>query len=52
MRILAALLLAGLKLIDEGSHGNLTMSSKVNSPCQNSESTLGKGDVRGLEQKY
>lgn len=36
----------------EGSHGFLTMSPLINGTCQNSESTLGLGDMLGLEQKY
>lgn len=36
----------------EENHGYLTMSPKINGQCQNSESTLGLGDMLGLEQKY
>lgn len=38
--------------VNEADHGNLTMSPFINGPCQNSESTLGLGDVRGLRQLY
>ena len=41
----------GLDHVAEGLHGNLTMSPLI-APCQNSEATLGLGDVRGLERKY
>lgn len=42
----------GLAHVNEKDHGYLTMSRYVNGPCQNSESTLGKGDVLGLRDKY
>ncbi len=38
--------------VSEADHGNLTMSTAINGPCQSSESTLGLGDVRGLRQLY
>jgi hypothetical protein len=41
----------GLGHVDEGTHGALTMSPTIYA-CQNSESTLGKGDVLGLQSKY
>jgi hypothetical protein len=42
----------GLDHVSESAHGNLTMSPNINGPCQNSESTLGKGDVLGLRALY
>lgn len=42
----------GLAHVAESPHGNLTMSPAVNGPCQNSEATLGKGDVLALQAKY
>ena len=33
--------------LDESTHGNLTMSAQSNGPCQQSEYTLGRGDVLG-----
>ncbi|QIN79020.1 matrixin family metalloprotease [Rubrobacter marinus] len=42
----------GLSHVSEGSHGNLTMSTRSNGPCQASERTLGRGDVLGLDAKY
>jgi hypothetical protein len=41
----------GLAHVTEGLHGHLTMSPLI-APCQSSESTLGLGDVRGLERTY
>jgi hypothetical protein len=41
----------GLNHVSESSHGKLTMSTTINA-CQNTESSLGLGDVRGLESKY
>lgn len=41
----------GLGHVDEALHGRLTMSP-ILLFCQNSESTLGLGDVRALEAKY
>lgn len=42
----------GLGEASESSHGNLTMSSESNGPCQSSERSLGRGDARGLNSKY
>lgn len=42
----------GLAHVAESPHGNLTMSPAMNGPCQSTESTLGKGDVLGLQAKY
>ena len=42
----------GLGEAPEGSHGNLTMSTFSNGPCQTSERSLGLGDARGLNKKY
>ena len=42
----------GLGEAPESNHGNLTMSSQTNGPCQTSERSLGKGDARGLNSKY
>jgi hypothetical protein len=36
----------------ESEHTNLTMSPRINGPCQGSESTLGRGDASGLNAKY
>ncbi|HEV3002632.1 MAG TPA: hypothetical protein VGW75_17985 [Solirubrobacteraceae bacterium] len=36
----------------EADHGWLTMSGTINGACQESESTLGLGDVRGLQTLY
>ena len=41
----------GMGHVSESTHGKLTMSPTMYA-CQNSESTLGLGDVRGLEAKY
>ena len=41
----------GLNHVSESSHGKLSMSPTIMA-CQNSESSLGLGDVRGLEAKY
>jgi len=41
----------GLDHVGEGVHGNLTMSPLI-LPCQNGETTLGLGDVRGLRALY
>ncbi len=42
----------GLAHVAESSHGELTMSPSINGPCQDSESTLGDGDVQGLRAMY
>lgn len=42
----------GLDHVGEGTHGDLTMSPSLNGPCQDSESTLGEGDVKGLRALY
>jgi hypothetical protein len=36
----------------ESEHRNLSLSPLINGPCQNSESTLGRGDANGLNVKY
>jgi hypothetical protein len=41
----------GAAHVPESSAGTLTMSSS-GSPCQNSESTLGQGDIIALDKKY
>ncbi len=41
----------GLSHVSESSHPKLTMSPTIY-PCQNGESTLGLGDLRGLEYLY
>lgn len=42
----------GLGHVGEAKHGRLTMSRYLDGSCQNNESTLGLGDLRGLEQLY
>jgi hypothetical protein len=42
----------GLGHVDEVTHGNLTMSTQINGPCQKSESRLGRGDVFALRELY
>jgi hypothetical protein len=42
----------GLDHVGERRHGRLTMSPFLDGPCNNNESTLGRGDLRGLEQLY
>lgn len=42
----------GLGHVDERAHRNLTMGPIINGPCQSSERSLGRGDVRGLDRKY
>lgn len=41
----------GLANVSEASQTNLTMSSRLFA-CDNSASTLGLGDMRGLEARY
>jgi hypothetical protein len=42
----------GLGHVDEAAHGNLTMSTNINSDCSNFEANLGKGDVLALRELY
>lgn len=42
----------GLDHVSERTHGRLTMSTFIDGACQNSESTLGAGDLAGLESMY
>jgi hypothetical protein len=42
----------GLAHVGETSHPNLTMSANINGTCQNSEASLGWGDVLGLRALY
>jgi Matrixin len=42
----------GLGHVDEVEHGNLTMSERINGPCQKSEARLGRGDVLALRSLY
>jgi hypothetical protein len=42
----------GLGHVAELDHGNLTMSTSINGPCQNTESSLGRGDILGLRSLY
>lgn len=42
----------GLGHVTEADHGNLTMSKAINGACQESERSLGLGDVRGLRDLY
>ena len=38
--------------VSEFSHGKLSLSERINGPCQRSERSLGRGDVLGLDRKY
>jgi hypothetical protein len=42
----------GLAHVSESKHGDLTMSTTSNGPCEGAEISLGLGDVLGLEQLY
>jgi Matrixin len=42
----------GLAHVTETNHGRLTMSTFIDGPCENQESTLGLGDMKGLEALY
>jgi Matrixin len=42
----------GLGHVSEVTHGRLTMSPVLDAVCGDNESTLGLGDVRGLEALY
>jgi hypothetical protein len=42
----------GLSHVDEQNHGDLTMSTNINSACSNFEASLGKGDVLALRDLY
>ena len=42
----------GLGHVGENKHGRLTMSTTSDGPCNNNETTLGWGDVRGLRHLY
>jgi hypothetical protein len=42
----------GLAHVGETKHGRLTMSPYLDGPCENNESTLGLGDMLGLESMY
>lgn len=42
----------GLGHVSEDRHGRLTMSIRLDGICQNGESTLGLGDLLGLEALY
>ena len=42
----------GLDHVSETNHGRLTMSTFIDGTCENQESTLGLGDMKGLEALY
>ena len=42
----------GMGHVGEKNHGRLTMSTRLDSMCNNQESTLGLGDLLGLQQLY
>ena len=42
----------GLDHVGENRHGRLTMSPYLDGPCEDNESTLGLGDMLGLESMY
>jgi len=42
----------GLGDLSESNHGALTMSGEIEGPCKMGVRTLGKGDIKGLENKY
>lgn len=42
----------GLGHVSERDHGRLTMSTRLDGPCNNREASLGLGDLRGLEALY
>jgi hypothetical protein len=42
----------GLDHVGEINHGRLTMSTFIDGTCENQESTLGLGDMKGLEALY
>ncbi len=42
----------GLGHVGERRHGRLTMSTTSDGPCNNAETTLGWGDIRGLTHLY
>jgi hypothetical protein len=42
----------GLGHVSESGHGRLTMSTRLDGLCNNQESSLGLGDMLGLEKRY
>jgi hypothetical protein len=42
----------GVAHVSEARHGDLTASPTINGACQDDESTLGRGDVLGLNERY